>query len=243
MSGNLFDERTAAEQPAWFTAHCDGGSRGNPGPAGYGAVIEDPQGSVAARLSKYLGRQTNNFAEYSGLLAVLEWALANGVQRLRVVSDSELMVNQMKGRYKVNSPGLRPLWEEAKRRAARLERFEMSHTLRGGNKEADRLANEAMDQGMGRPSGQPAGQQAGLSASRPAGSSVGSSAGSSGVSSAARAGVQPEERVRPVSSLEDGKAEQPVPRREVLEGYVKDGVVHLLDGKLPDGIFVKVTRG
>ena len=235
MSGNLFDERTAAEQPAWFTAHCDGGSRGNPGPAGYGAVIEDPQGSVAARLSKYLGRQTNNFAEYSGLLAVLEWALANGVRRLRVVSDSELMVNQMKGRYKVNSPGLRPLWEEAKRRAARLERFEMTHTLRGGNKEADRLANEAMDQGMGRPSGQPGGQPAGLSASR--------QAGSSGGSSAARAGVQPEERVRPVSSPEDGRAEQPVPRREVLEGYVKDGVVHLLDGKLPDGIFVKVTRG
>ncbi len=81
----------------WFTAHCDGGSRGNPGPAGYGAVIEDPEGEVVARLSEFLGRQTNNYAEYKGLLAVLEWALAHGVRRLRVVSDSELMVRQMKG--------------------------------------------------------------------------------------------------------------------------------------------------
>jgi ribonuclease HI len=201
MSGNLFDDRKAGEDSGWFTAHCDGGSRGNPGPAGYGAVVEDPQGRTAARLSKFLGRQTNNFAEYSGLLAVLDWALGNGVKCLRVVSDSELMVNQMKGRYKVASPGLRPLWEEAKQRAARLERFEMSHTLRGGNKEADRLANEAMDQGMGKP---PAGQRVGESATR-----------------------------------QGGKPAQP---QQVLEGYVKNGVVHLLEGELPEGTFVKVTR-
>jgi probable phosphoglycerate mutase len=113
-------------------------------------VIEDPQGRTVAELSEFLGRQTNNYAEYSGLLAVLKWACENGTKRLRVVSDSELMVKQMQGRYKVGSPGLIPLWEEAKRRAAKLERFEMRHTLRGGNKEADRLANEAMDRGMGR---------------------------------------------------------------------------------------------
>src|SRR5580704_889242 len=126
MSGNLFENEPARDSAAggWFTAHCDGGSRGNPGPSGYGAVVEDPEGRVVARLSDYLGRQTNNYAEYSGLLAVLAWALENGARRLRVVSDSELMVNQMKGRYKVGSPGLRPLWEEAKRRAARLDRFE-----------------------------------------------------------------------------------------------------------------------
>jgi probable phosphoglycerate mutase len=111
-------------------------------------VIEDPEGKVIARLSEYLGKQTNNYAEYSGLLAVLEWALANGAKRLRVVSDSELMVRQMKGRYKVKSAALRPLWEEAQRRALKLEGFEMRHTLRGGNKEADRLANEAMDKGQ-----------------------------------------------------------------------------------------------
>jgi probable phosphoglycerate mutase len=149
MTGNLFQDPSPATSE-WFTAHCDGGSRGNPGPSGYGAVIEDAHGHVVARLSQFLGRQTNNYAEYSGLLAVLQWAIENRAAHLRVVSDSELMVKQMKGQYKVSSPGLRPLWEEAKRRAARLDRFEMRHTLRGGNQEADRLANEAMDKGTGR---------------------------------------------------------------------------------------------
>ena len=152
MSGNLFDgvrDGRTEGIGGWFTAHCDGGARGNPGPAGYGAVIEDPDGRAVARLSEFLGRQTNNYAEYKGLLAVLEWALANGVRRLRVTSDSELMVRQMKGRYKVKNPGLRPLWEEAQRLALKLEKFEIRHTLRGGNKEADRLANEAMDRGQG----------------------------------------------------------------------------------------------
>ena len=102
-----------------------------------------------ARLSCFLGIQTNNFAEYSGLLAVLKWGLENGTKRLRVVSDSELMVKQMKGQYKVKSPGLLPLWQEARRLAGRLDGFEMRHTLRGGNKEADRLANVAMDKGQG----------------------------------------------------------------------------------------------
>lgn len=137
----------AANETGWFTAHCDGGSRGNPGPAAYGAIIEDPNGHVVARLSEYLGRQTNNHAEYQGLLAVLAWATEQGVRCLQVISDSELMVRQMSGRYKVSSPALRPLWEEARRRAARLDSFRMRHTLRAGNKEADRLANEAMDRG------------------------------------------------------------------------------------------------
>ena len=155
MTGNLFVDPLLAPSAAgaWHTAHCDGGSRGNPGPSGYGAVIEDGQGRVVARLREYLGVRTNNYAEYAGLLAVLKWASENGAKRLRVVSDSELMVKQMKGHYKVASPILRPLWEEAKRLAARLERFEMRHTLRGGNKEADRLANEAMDRGMGQKQG------------------------------------------------------------------------------------------
>ena len=161
MSGPLFAEieHPAAPVDGWYTAHCDGGSRGNPGPSGYGAVIQDPHGHVVARLSEYLGKQTNNYAEYSGLLAVLAWALEHNAKRLRVVSDSELMVKQMKGLYKVASPGLRPLWEEAKRRARQLERFEMRHTLRGGNQEADRLANEAMDKGMRKTSTQTAGSE------------------------------------------------------------------------------------
>jgi probable phosphoglycerate mutase len=221
MSGNLFEDMQADKGPRagadWFTAHCDGGSRGNPGPAGYGAVIEDPEGRVAARLSRFLGRQTNNYAEYAALLAVLEWALGNGVKRLRVVSDSELMVNQMKGRYKVASPGLKPLWEEAKKRASGLERFEMSHTLRGGNKEADKLANAAMDEGSkgSGVSGASGVGGAGQAASRQGGQFAGPRGGASGKAAGAE---------------------------QVLEGYVKDGVVHLLEGELPDGVFVKVMR-
>ena len=135
MTGNLFENLAPAPSTnQWFTAHCDGGSRGNPGPSGYGAVVENPEGVVVARLSRFLGLQTNNYAEYSGLLAVLEWALANNAGRMRVVSDSELMVKQMKGQYKVKSPGLLPLWQQARRLAARLDGFEMRHTLRGGNK-------------------------------------------------------------------------------------------------------------
>jgi len=156
-----------ANEAGWFTAHCDGGSRGNPGPAAYGAVIEDPSGQVVARLSEYLGRQTNNYAEYQGLLAVLAWANEHGVRRFQVVSDSELMVRQMSGRYKVSSPTLRPLWEEARRRAARLDSFKMRHTLRAGNQEADHLANEAMDRGPDRSHGSQTGSLSKKSQSGP----------------------------------------------------------------------------
>ena len=211
MNENLFTgmEPAASQAAGWYVAHCDGGSRGNPGPAGYGAVIEDPQGRVVARLSDYLGRQTNNYAEYSGLLAVLAWAIEKGIQQLRVVSDSELMVNQMKGRYKVASPTLRPLWEEARRLAARLERFEMRHTLRGGNQEADRLANEAMDKGMGKAAAGTAIPLAG----RPA-------------SSAPR---PPEQTISPATA------------NQTLRGIMKNGVVHLMDGSLPEGTLVIVS--
>jgi probable phosphoglycerate mutase len=204
MTGNLFEApepSAGASGSDWLTAHCDGGSRGNPGPSGYGAVIEDAQGRVVASLSQFLGRQTNNYAEYSGLIAVLKWANENGTKRLRVVSDSELMVKQMKGQYSVKSPGLLPLWEEAKRLTARLDRFEMRHTLRGGNQEADRLANEAMDKGMGK---------------------------------AVSGGGSPANRPAPTATTK--------PTRQILEGYVKGGVVHLLEGELPDGIFVKIVR-
>jgi probable phosphoglycerate mutase len=150
MSGYLFPDPDPVPAGELFTAHCDGGSRGNPGPSGYGAVIEDAQGRVVARLNDYLGIRTNNYAEYSGLIAVLKWANKNGTKYLRVISDSELMVKQMQGKYAVKSPILRPLFEEARRLARSIASFEMRHTLRGGNKEADRLANDAMDKGMGR---------------------------------------------------------------------------------------------
>ena len=139
------------EKSVWINAHCDGGARGNPGPAGYGALIQDDQGMVLAELSEFLGIRTNNYAEYSGLLACLQYALDHHHLHLRVVSDSELMVNQIQGKYKVNSPDLKPLWQEARNRIARLEAFEISHALRHKNKDADRLANEAMDRGMKRP--------------------------------------------------------------------------------------------
>lgn len=150
-SAQLFsDDSTPNSHTSWLTAHCDGGARGNPGPAGYGAVVQDESGRVLAELSEFLGARTNNYAEYSGLLGCLQWALDNGQRRLRVVSDSELMVKQIQGKYKVNSPDLRPLWEEARRRIAQLERFEISHALRHKNKAADQLANQAMDRGMNR---------------------------------------------------------------------------------------------
>lgn len=214
----------------WFTAHCDGGSRGNPGPAGFGAVIEDPQGRVAARLSEFLGKQTNNYAEYSGLVAVLKWASVHGVKRLRVVSDSELMVKQMKGQYKVSNPGLRPLWEEARRLSRTLNAFEMAHTLRAGNAEADRLANEAMDRGMGKNREQGAGN-------REQGSGIRDQRTAAPPSTHRPAAF-------PTGNMGPGPVSQTAPKAErlVLEGYVKDGVVHLLEGELPDGIFVKVIR-
>lgn len=141
---------TRANPEKWLIAHCDGGARGNPGPAGYGAVLQTEDGEKLAELSEYLGIRTNNYAEYSGLLGVLAWALEHGYPRLRVVSDSELMVKQIQGRYKVNSPDLKPLWTEARARIAQLDEFQISHALRHKNKDADRLANVAMDRGTGR---------------------------------------------------------------------------------------------
>lgn len=148
QSALLWPTDPPVQPPDAITAYCDGGARGNPGPSGFGVYVEDERGHKLAELSEYLGIRTNNFAEYSGLLAALEYALRYDHPRLRVISDSELMVKQIKGQYKVKSPDLRPLYEEAKRRIAGLESFHIQHVLRGKNKEADRLANQAMDQGM-----------------------------------------------------------------------------------------------
>src|SRR5271155_5229659 len=139
-----------AKKTDWINAHCDGGARGNPGPAGYGALIQDDSGAVLAELSEFLGLRTNNYAEYSGLLGCLQYALDHHHPRLRVVSDSELMVKQIQGKYQVKSPDLKPLYQEARSRIAKLEAFEISHALRHKNKDADRLANEAMDRGTKR---------------------------------------------------------------------------------------------
>jgi len=134
----------------YLIAHCDGGARGNPGPAGYGVVIKDESGHKVAALSEYLGHQTNNFAEYQGLIAALEYALEHGPKALKVISDSELLVRQIKGIYKVKNPTLQDLHARAKELIKQLDWFSIGHALREHNQEADRLANEAMDRGTGR---------------------------------------------------------------------------------------------
>ena len=130
------------------SANIDGGSRGNPGPAGYGVRIERDDGSVV-ELKESLGLATNNVAEYNGLLAALRWADANGIRTLHVRSDSELLVKQMKGVYRVKNPGLQPLYEEARALARQIGRVTFEHVRREFNKDADRLANEAMDEAAG----------------------------------------------------------------------------------------------
>lgn len=148
-SRDLFDLR---ENPPehFLVAHSDGGARGNPGPAGYGVVIKDEAGRKVAALSEYLGHQTNNFAEYQGLIAALEYALQHGPKALKVISDSELLVRQIKGIYKVKNPTLQDLHGRAKELIGQLQWFSIGHALREHNQEADRLANDAMDKGMGR---------------------------------------------------------------------------------------------
>jgi ribonuclease HI len=149
---NLFTERETPP-PHYLVAFSDGGARGNPGPSGYGVVIQDENGKKVAALSEYLGHQTNNFAEYQGLIAALEYAVANGHKALKVISDSELLVRQIKGIYKVKNAALKDLHARAKELIAKLDWFSIGHVLRGHNEEADSLANAAMDKGMGRASG------------------------------------------------------------------------------------------
>jgi ribonuclease HI len=131
-------------------AHSDGGARGNPGPAGYGVVIKDESGRTVAALSEYLGHQTNNFADYQGLIAALEYAIKHGPKALKLISDSELLVRQIKGIYKVKNAVLQDLHARAKELIAQLDWFSIGHAFREQNQDADRLANEAMDKGMGR---------------------------------------------------------------------------------------------
>ncbi len=177
----------------YLIAHSDGGARGNPGPAGYGVVIQDQSGRKVAHLSEYLGHQTNNFAEYQGLIAALEYALEHGPKALKLISDSELLVRQIKGIYKVKNAILQDLHGRAKELIAQLDWFSIDHALREQNTDADRLANEAMDKGMGR--------------------------------SVTRAIVP--------ASTGGSPAQE-------LEGIIRNGVVELTNGKLPEGTRVQV---
>jgi ribonuclease HI len=145
---NLFGD--AAPEPklavAAYRANIDGASRGNPGPAAYGVVIRDARGEIVARLKKYIGRTTNNVAEYYGLIAAMDYAQSHGVRAIRIESDSELLVKQMRGQYKVKSADLQPLFERAKKMSQTFESFRIDHVYREQNREADALANEALDE-------------------------------------------------------------------------------------------------
>ena len=136
----------------------DGGARGNPGPAGFGVVVTTPGGTVLAQLAEGIGWATNNVAEYRGVIAGLEQALALGARRVRVRADSLLVVNQQNGLWKVRNAALRELWAETRRLAGQFERVIWEHVPRERNRRADALANQAMDaQGMVEPpvQGQP----------------------------------------------------------------------------------------
>src|SRR5579862_5376383 len=189
---HLFEAR---ENPPehYLVAHSDGGARGNPGPAGYGVVLKDESGRKIAALSEYLGHQTNNFAEYQGLIAALEYAVQHGPKALKVISDSELLVRQIKGIYKVKNAVLQDLHGRAKELISQLDWFSIGHALREHNQEADRLANEAMDKGMGRARTQTTAPALNLS-----------------------------------------------PALQEFSGVMRNGVVELLDGKLPEGTRVQV---
>lgn len=128
-----------------ITAYIDGGARGNPGPAGYGVYIELPDGT-RAELHGGLGIATNNVAEYNGLLAALQWAIEHGHPQVQIRADSELLVKQMRGEYKIKNAGLQPLAARARLMMARLEKVKFEHVRREQNTEADRLSNVGMDE-------------------------------------------------------------------------------------------------
>lgn len=129
-----------------ITAYFDGGARGNPGPAGFGVFIVDDGGTPIAEIAEGIGVATNNVAEYRGLLAALQWAVDHGVTALHVRGDSLLLVQQMRGIYKVKHAGLIPLHQEARRLCARIGHVTFEHVPRAQNKDADRLSNLGMDQ-------------------------------------------------------------------------------------------------
>jgi probable phosphoglycerate mutase len=129
-----------------IVAYIDGGARGNPGPAGYGVRVEQQDGSLVEEFGESIGVATNNVAEYRGLLAALEWARSHGHNQLHVRSDSQLLVQQMLGNYKVKHPGLIPLYGRARVLAHDIGRVTFEHVRREANTHADRLANAAMDE-------------------------------------------------------------------------------------------------
>jgi ribonuclease HI len=150
MAALVDDEGPAQPRPdpglARIRVYSDGAARGNPGPSGAGAVLVEPSGQVVDRLGKFLGVQTNNFAEYMGLVLGLRRARELGVREVEVFADSELMIRQLGGRYQVKSPSLRPLYEEALRLLNDFSRVKLVHVPREMNTAADEMSNRAIDE-------------------------------------------------------------------------------------------------
>lgn len=138
----------AQDGPAPFRlrVYSDGAARGNPGPSGAGAVLVDPSGQIVERLGKFLGVQTNNYAEYMGLILGLKRARDLGVREVEVYADSELMIRQLGGAYQVKSPSLRPLYEEALKLLNDFQRVKLVHLPREMNAAADEMSNRAIDE-------------------------------------------------------------------------------------------------
>lgn len=144
-SARLFVESHPAPPAGVHLANIDGASRGNPGPAAYAVILHSPAGTKLCEFGKSIGRETNNVAEYYGLIAALDYATNHGIHALRIRSDSELLVRQMQGRYRVKNAALKPLFERARKMARALEYFAIEHVLRELNHEADALANATLD--------------------------------------------------------------------------------------------------
>jgi ribonuclease HI len=211
---NLFGEAPVERKPAAaaYRINIDGGSRGNPGPASYGVVIRDGSGEIVAKLKKYIGRMTNNVAEYYGLIAALDYAESHGVRTIRIESDSELLVKQMRGLYKVKSEDLRPLFERAQKMSKTFDSFRIEHVYREQNREADALANEALDETEGKTAGAPSAKKAEAASTKSA---------------------VPTTKTEPASS-------KPEPRK--IQARFRGGVLYLLeDVELPDGMVVDVS--
>jgi ribonuclease HI len=128
-----------------LTVNVDGGARGNPGPAAIGVVVRNDDGAVVESVGETIGRQTNNVAEYQALLRGLELALAHGADEVELIGDSELVVRQIEGRYKVKNAAMRDLHAQAKEMLGKFDRWSIRHVKRAQNADADALVNEALD--------------------------------------------------------------------------------------------------
>jgi ribonuclease HI len=213
LFGDAPSESKPAAALAAHRANIDGGSRGNPGPAAYGVIIRDGRGEIVAKLKKYIGRMTNNVAEYYGLIAALDYAESHKVKAIRIESDSELLVKQMRGLYKVKSEDLRPLFERAQKMSKTFESFRIEHVYREQNREADALANEALDEVEAKVPGVPVAKKAETPSSK---------------------------KTEPAIAKPAPSGSQPEPRK--VQARFRGGVLYLLeDVELPDGMVVDVT--